>query len=436
MPSTYNLPKAPPDWTIEDVNRYQKLDFYIANLSAKYFPKWKTYSKFTKQQKWQQNMGNTMRGVAVEPSPIGRQMFFPNAITTTPKKDVFAQLERKEEAIVRRHYAESRQFSFLPSFTDFRRDQIPSAMTDITQQIACSEDFFIRSFLFHRAPFVYLCGRVNRAGTPFTEPGALIAAPSGDGSDDGSTGKTTAFLQACIAELSNGGRNTLGFKSFNQLLNISRFDLQLPAFEGMNNASPADNEALKGNYLAVGSGEVYSNLTFDDHVVSYKNAQMDLIHSEFSGKILGSTLFRPERFPLHIAADGTFPAPQTYESNPNAYNYGETIPNPAYVNAPVGVMFWLAYEAAKTLDVGPAPSDFVGGKMDASRFNKLAWNGEVKITDNVLVNLGTQAAPVLDTNKHGEVVQLISAANYGAVSINRRHCIPVLYQRWRPSDAA
>lgn len=433
MPSTYNLPKAPPDWTIEDVNRYNKLQFFLANLSSKEFPKWKTYSKFTKSTPWQQNQGSIMKGVKVEPTPVGRQMFFPNAITTTPKKDVFAQLERTEQAFVRRHYAESRQFSFLPSFQDFRKEQIPSAMQDITQQIACSEDFFIRSFLFHRAPYVYLCGRTGPSAS-FPEAGQLIAAPSGDGSDDGSTGKTTAFLQQCMAEMANGGKNNAGFKSFNQMLQISRYDLQIPAFEGMNNGSPADNEAIKGNYLCIGSGEVYSNLTFDDHVVSYKNAQLDLIHSEFSGKVLGSCLFRHERFPLHIAADGTFPAPQTYEANSDAYNYGETIPNPAYVRAPFGVLFWMGAEPCKTLDVGPAPADFVGGKMDASRFNKLAWNGEVKITDNVLVNLGTVAAPLLDTNKYGEVVQLISATNYGALSLNRRHCIPMIYARTRPQD--
>lgn len=434
MPSTYNLPKSPPDWNIEDQNRFQKLQFYLANLSAKYFPIWKTYSKFVKSTPWQQNMGSTMRGVTVEPTPIGRQMFFPNAITGPAKRDVFAQMERIEEALVRRHYAESRQFSFLPSFQDFRKEQIPTAMKDITQQIACAEDFFIRSFMFHRAPFVYLCGRTFVTGSPFPEPSGLIAAPTGDGSDDGTTGKTTNFLLKCLAELSNGSKNTASFKSFNQMLNISRFDLQLPAFEGMNNGTPADNEAIKGNYLAIGSGEAYSNLGFDEHVLSYKNLQMDLIHSEFMGKILSNIMYRPERFPLRIASDGTFPAPQTYESNSAAYNYGETVPNPAYVNARYEVLFWMAAEACKTLDVGPAPADFVGGKMDANRFNKLAWNGEVKITDNVLVNLGTQATPILDTNKYGEVVQLISATNYGAISINRRHCIPMIYARWRPSD--
>ena len=434
MPSTYNLPKAPPTWEIEDVNRFQKLPYYLANLSAKIFPIWKTYSKFTGSVKWQQNMGTTMRGVRVEPTPVGRQMFFPNAITTTPKKDQFSQMEVYEEGLIRRHYAESKQFSFLPSFQDFRKEQIPTAMKDITQQIAIAEDFFIRSFLFHRSPFVYLPGRVKVSGSPFAEQAGLIAAPTGDGSDDGSTGKTTAFLQQCIAELSNGAKNTLSFKAMNALLQISRHDLMLPAFEGMNNGSPADNEAIKGNYVIVGSGEAYSNLSFDEHILSYKNLQMNLLNSEFAGKVLGSLIFRPERFPLRIASDGTFPVPQVYETNPSAYNYGQTIPNPSYVNAPVEVAFYLAGESCKTLDVGPAPADFAGGKMSVDRFNKLAWNGEVRLTDNVLVNLGTAASPVWDTNKYGEVVQLISATNYGAISVDRRQCIPVIYNRWRPSD--
>lgn len=434
MPSQYNLPKFPPTWQVEDVNRFQKLPYYLANLAAKLFPIYQTYSKLVKSVKWQQNMGTTMRGVRVEPTPVGRQMFFPNAITTTPKKDVFSQMETYEEGLVRRHYAESKQFSFLPSFQDFRKEQIPSAMKDITQQIAISQDFFIRSFLFHRSPFVYLPGRVFTATSPFAAQRGLIAAPTGDGSDDGSTGKTTAFLLQAINELSTGSRNTLTFKAMNTVLQIARNDLMLPAFEGMSNGAPADNEAIKGNYVIVGSGEAYSNLSFDPHILNYKNLQMNLLNSEFTGKVLGSIVFKAERFPLRIAADGTFPAPQTYETNSSSYNYGQTIPNPDYVDAPYEVAFFMAGEAAKTIDVGPPPADFASGKMSADKFHKLAWNGEVRITDDVLINYGTAATPQWDTNKYGEVVQLISAANYGAVSIDRRQCIPIVYARWRPSD--
>ena len=434
MPSQYDLPKYPPTWQVEDVNRFQKLPYYLASLSAKYFPVYQVWQKLVQSVKWQQNMGTMMRGVRVEPTPVSRSMFFPNAITTTPKKDVFSQMEVYEEGLIRRHYAESKQFSFLPSFQDFRRDQIPTAMKDIASQIAISQDFFIRSFLFHRAPFVYLPGRVFQTGSVFADAAGLIAAPTGDGSDDGSTAKSTAFLQQATAELSNGARNTLTFKACNALLRIATSDLMLPAYEGMQGGAPADNEVIKGNYVIVGSNEAFANFSFDPHILSYKPLSMNLVNSAFSGKILGNIVYKTERFPLRIAEDGTFPAPQTYETNPSAYNYGQTIPNPAYVAATFEVAFFMAAEAARVIDVGPAPSDFASGRMSADKFHKLAWNGEVRLTDDILINYGTAAAPQWDSNKHGEFVQLISAVNYGAISVDRRQCIPIIFRRMRPSD--
>jgi len=60
------------------------------------------------------------------------------------------------------------------------------------------------------------------------------------------------------------------------------------------------------------------------------------------------------------------------------------------------------------------------------RFNSLNWNGEVRITDDVLVNYGSGN---LDTNKYGEYLQLIADTTLGIIANTPRYLVPVLYRR-------
>lgn len=424
MPAIYNLPRANNMWDQQEVDRYNKLPFYLAMQQAKFYPQWFVYNKLYGTIDWQPNMGSTMKGVVLEPSPIARQFFNPNPITQSPKKDIFSQYERTNQAVIRRHLFESPQFHFLPSFQDFRKKQIQSAQKDIGQQVTTADDQFARGYMFHYSPYVWVCGKLKDA-----DGFELVSAPIGDPSDDGSTGKTTAWLQATVAKIGNtrdGG--TMGLKNFAKLLSVFRNDIQAPAFEGMVN-TPKDNETIKGNYVFVGDGEVYQNLTFDNHVLTYKDLNRDLLNNEFSGMILGKIVFKAERFPLRIDVDGTTPAPQSYVAgDANAFNLYETIPNSAYVNCPFGAGFMCGDAAYEKINVGPPPSEFAGGKISEEKFNKLFWNGEVRVTDNVLVNYGNN---VLDTNKYGEYLQLISSVVHGIIPLNRRHFVPSIYRRWR-----
>jgi hypothetical protein len=423
MPSQYNLPITQAPWSEQDVNLYNKLPFYLALQQAKHFPEWATYNKLLGTTPWQPNQGTTMKGVIVEPTPIGRQFIYPNPITQQAKKDVFTQLERTNEAVIYRHKFESQQFNFLPSFQDFRKKQIKTAQADIDRQIIWADDVFARTTMFDLSPYMFISGKAIDANGDFE----VIPAPSMLSNDDRTIGKSTAFMQYACSLVGNNKGN-LSLKVMNKLLSIMREDIQAPAWEGMVN-TVKDNETIKGRYVIVGSDEAFSQLTFDEHILNFKPLNMNLLNDEFSGVLFDRLAYKVERFPLRVAADGTFPVPQLYVGGDSgAYNLYETVPNPDYVNAPFEIAFIMGANPYDKINVGPPPAEFAGGRISEEKFNRLFWNGETKITDDVLVQI---SSGVVDTNKYGEELQIISALVFGMIPVNKRYCMPVLYRRWR-----
>lgn len=430
MPASYDLPRTNQLWDEQDINLYQKLPFYLASLEAKYFPQWNTWQKMFGTVKWQPNMGNIMRGTRLEPSPKGRVMFFPNNITTAPKKDVISVRDYSQEARIKRHLYESPYFNFNPSFADFLKNQIKFAMEDITSQISYGNDVFIRTDIFYKSPYVFISGKpLSAAGDGF-DGNELVAAPTADGNDAGNAAasKTTAWLQQAAAYVGNNPGNC-GYKVVKKLISIMGEDIQAPCFEGMA-AMPKPNETIKGKYVLIGSNEAFEYLSFDQFILDNRPLAMNVLNEEFSGSIGSKLVWKSERFPLRMKADGTFPVPQVMEGNEDAYNYGETVPNPDYVNAPFEWAFILGADAYRSIQVGPPPKEFANQSMSEQKFSKLSWNGEVRLTDDLIINYGENR---LDTNKYGEFVQLISDTTHGIIPVNRRFVIPVLYRRTRVS---
>src|SRR5438552_3628948 len=120
MPVLYDLPEYLIANNIEDVNKFQKLPFYLAMNQSSMFPKWNVYNSLFGKISWQPNMGTTLRGVKAEPTPVGRALFYPAEVTSIPNKDIFETTESAEDATLKLHDFDSNQFHFLPSFQDFR----------------------------------------------------------------------------------------------------------------------------------------------------------------------------------------------------------------------------------------------------------------------------------------------------------------------------
>ena len=63
--------------------------------------------------------------------------------------------------------------------------------------------------------------------------------------------------------------------------------------------------------------------------------------------------------------------------------------------------------------------------MSMKKFNSLDWSGTVRLTDNLLVNYGSNN---LDTNKWGEWLQLIADTTMGLTPKTARNMVAIVYR--------
>ena len=405
-------------WNEMERDLYNSLPYSMTEMQLKYFKTWDIWSKLTGSIKWTPNMGALMKRVSKEPSPHIRQFFFPQAVCSLPKKDVIMVRERSVEGAVSYHNFESPIMEFCPSFRDFLKDHVSRTVKDISEKMARANNIFIRGYIFHQSPYVMLANKVD---------GEVVAAPMGNGDAAGLTGKSTAWLQSVLPLVGNPGN--LSVNTINLATNIMETDWRIPALEGSN--APTGDNAVNGRYGLIQSGESFNQFIYDPWVLENIDINLNVITNGWKGDLFGRVMSKLEDMPLRIAADGTFPAPETVELNPDAFNYGESIPNPAYVNAPFEVAFLMGYgKGYSTIEVGPPPKEFANGMPDG--FGKMFWNGELIITKNINVPCLDQDNNVVpDTNKYGKYLQIISAATYGCIGEQKRSVLPIIFKRWR-----
>jgi len=412
-------------WSQEDVNKFQKLPFYLAKTQVDLMEDYSIWSKFTGSIKWKPNMGTTMRGVRKTPSPNLRQFAFPNPITGTPKVDVVALRDTSVDEVVYSHHFESQMMNFLPDFQDFMNTNVEDTRTDIQKKITRFNDVFIRGKVFHRSPYVWIPNRTTDL------QGEGVQAPySADGNDAGTTGKTTAWIQARVAELGQPGN--LSMDTLSRLLPFMSTSIGAPVFQGSN--KPGNSGGLTGKYCLVCSDEAYSRFAFDPYLKANRAIDLNIVTAGFTGDIFGRITCKLEDKPIRIAADGTFPAPETIEMNPAQPNYGETVPSPLYTeisNAPYEVAFLVGARGYNSIDVGPPPSAFAGKGLPEG-FGRMTWNGEIQVTKDIQVPCIMEDGTVrYDTNKYGKYLQLISWLTLGCVAVQPRYIVPIIFKRIR-----
>jgi hypothetical protein len=426
-------------WTQQDINLYNTLPFYLVKMQLKYFKNFSIWPDFCGKVKWQPNMGPIMRQVSKEPSPNIRQFAFPNAVCSVPLKDIMDVRERTVDAQVLRHRFESMVLNFCPSFRDFLKDHVDRTNMDIVEKIARFHNVFIRGNVYVQSPYVMLPNRADGKAELTTAP-TDIPTDTFDSVNQRTTftanatpvngAKDMNWMQAQFPLIGNPGN--LSLNTVNLSLNIMETDLRIPPFFG-DGQPQGDNAPLSGKYVLVTSGEAYNQFIYDPFFLSYKALNLDMITAPFKGSLFGRITCRLEDLPIRISLDGSFPTPEVRELNPNAFNYGESVPNPNYTSAPYEVAFLVGYGdgAYDTIEVGPPPKDFAGNGMPKG-FGNMFWNAETIITKNLLTTcLDSNGNTVVDTNKYGEFLQIIAQGTFGIVGKQKRGILPIIFKRWR-----
>lgn len=428
MPVSVNMPRCAGLWEEQDVNLYNAYPYFIAANQYQTNQYWGVWDKVTGTIPWEPNMGTVLKGVNVEQTPVSRQILVANPYTQLPMKDVISQRERVEQETLYRHNFESPLIHWLPSFKDWRQNQMDPAVKDISRQITISQDQFYRGKIFEKSPYVWICGAAPElTSAPI---GQLTTAMTGVDS------KNLAWLATTLATIAAGVAGTLSLRQVYKIFQSATNDLDIPPGEGASNM-PKDGQGYQGKWVLVTSTDAAGNWVDDPYLKTMKPLDLDTPHDGFFGDLFGNIRIKYERWPLRFKTVAgqtpiSIPAPQTYETNPAAVNYGETIPNPAYVQAEYEVAWFMGAESYRTVKVGPPPKEFSSGRMSVAKFNKLQWNGEARVTDNVLRQcLDINGATVLDTNKYGELLQIIADAVFGIVPLQRRYCVPILFRRTR-----
>lgn len=441
MPVFYNQPAVFGNATVEDVNKFNALPFFLVRNEVAQFPTWSVFDQLYGDIDWQANQGNTMKGVTAQRSPVSRSFFFPNAITTVPNKDVYTVTESVEQTQLYMHDYESFQFSFLPSFVVFWKNYLQFANTDIVRQIAVSNNQFIETNMWYNSPYYYLCGS---AGLQYGAPVAM-----GNDAGTAASSKTRTWL----VNTTNGaagvqGINTAGLRLrdvFNAFMALQE-DLAAPPFNGAKNM-PKDNEGLKGKYVVLLSSEDFLNFTFDPDVLNKLQGlapcDLNLLFNDFKGLLFGFLTCKINKYPVRynvadvadpngnvIYPAGTPIAPEVFDATDNKWK-----PNPYYtsrVTAPFTISWILGADRAKTVKVGPPPKEFAATSMAAKKFYAMRWNGEVQLTDQVLI---FDANNVPSLNNYGKQLKFISELTHGYLEGERRNGFPILSRRTRPQNA-
>jgi hypothetical protein len=414
MPAQYDLP-AVFNQGIEDIEKFNRLPFYLVKNEVELFPQWNIWDQLFGDVSWQQNEGDTMKGVRPEPSPVGRTLFYPRTVISgEPNKDVFEVYESTEIAQVKWHQYESKQFYFVPSWRDFRDNQLNYNHKDIVRQVQNGNNSFIRTVIWDRSPTVFLAGT------------GLVNSPVGEGNvtQTAVNSKTATWLIGNIPNI----KSNLSLRVVQNAATVMSEDLNAPFFEGAKNM-PQPNEVLKGKYVLLMTTEDWLQFPWDTSTNALKSINLDLIFQGFRGSLFDMVTSRMDRWPLRFGDDGLFVQPQLTQVGTN-----KTRPNPNYTDITLskyGVAFLIGAAGYRTIRVGPPPRDFTG--LSADKFYKMRWNGEIRLTDQFLIKRGTIAGGDFDAevNDDGRFLKLKGTCTHGILPAEVYNVMPILYKRTR-----
>ena len=404
---------------------YNRLPFYLMEAQAQNRKRFTTWAKLFPKINWKPNMGDTMRTVVSEPTPVLRQTAFPELLRTLPKTDIVSYRERKVDALLHHQDFVSPAFYFEPEFIDFLR-HIDTNIENIDQQIAIFEDMYYRLNVFSAAPYVWVAGQ------------GLQVAPTVQMNDDldATNSKTTAWMQSMAVLLSGSQKGYLSFEELFKAMNAFEQQVGATPYTGTG-LSAGDSKALNQKFLLVLSGEAWNNFIDDPWLLQNRPLNMNIVTENFMGDLWGRLTCKIERFPWRWKLDAnlspTFPAPENWEVNPDQENYGQTVPNPEYAKIADGcqdeIAFLIGGPSYDIIDVGPPPPEFTRS-LSTGDAVKMNWNGKAylnRLFPTYCKN--SEGETVQDINSFGRYVRAQATTAVGIRATCARNVMPILFKR-------
>ncbi len=367
-------------------------------------------------------MGDTMRTVAAEPTPVMRQEAYPELLGIIPKTDVISYRERTIDSKPYWQDFVSPHYSFYPEFTDFMK-HVDRNQENINKQISVFEDVFYRSRVFHAAPYVYVVGV------------GLVPAPTGIPSADGSTGKSFGWISAQLTALQGVPQGYLSFQAIFKALNAFEQEVGGTPFEG-SGLPKGDSNPLNEKFCLITSGETWNNFVDDPWLKENRPLNMDVVTDTFKGDLWGRVRCKLERYPLRYKTDNnntpSMPDPEIAELDSVRDDFGRTKPNPDYArpqNSPFEVAFLVGGNSADIIDPAPPPSEFVRS-LDQGAAIKMNWNGKVWMNKDFLVPCKDANGNVTyDFNSWGRYLRLQATLQVGIRLLNAHNVLPIIFKR-------
>ncbi len=409
-------------WTQQELGLYNKLPFWLDSAQTQFRNRWATWPKLLDSVDWKPNMGDTMKRVMVEPTPVMRQFTNPSLLRVAPKTDVIAVRERTATAQIYWQDFISPHFNYLPSFQDFMKGNIAPSMDNLNKQMAIFEEQFYRTYIWNWAPFVYVCGV------------GLVQAPPGSTSadDTAQTGKYGQWLASeVLSKIPTDGY--LSFKDIYRAKSMGTDDIGMTPYEGTG-APGGDSAPLNEKFCLVQSSQSWNSLIDDPWLKENRPLNMNIVNGVYKGDYFGNVTSKIERYPIRMAVDNDFipsyEAPEVIQLNPTADDYGRTYPNPGYARisgSPYEVSFLVGGQSFSKIRVGPPPADFAK-PLDGREMN---WNGKAYMTKQFAVPcLAADGTTVtFDLNSFGRYLRIQGSLSLGIVGDNKFNVLPIVARR-------
>lgn len=415
MPTFTDLADLARAYDVQNQAELSKYDVFFVLNSIKRHQLKQCWNYFLADKRWQPNMGPTMQGVRIEPTPVVRQFFRPAAITARANKDIFDQQEAQERATVRWHKYHSLQMYFLRNFQDFISDQIKPAQSDIDDKIIYGNELFLRTALWDRAPMLYVC---KQNGDP------LVVAPNSGPPAYAADPKAQNWIAQQIADCDS----RLTPEIMDGIYNTAKEEMGIFPMDGAGAMAkmPKENDPMEGKFAVLLSSEAYGQLKWTPGFDKLRAITDDVLHKRFMGALFGDLNVKAESLPIRFGEDGTVPAPQVVEAGTK-----EMVPGPLYAKiagSPVEIGWFIGGDVASAIEIGPPPRDF-GGGASARKISGMQWNGKTRITDEILHFDAVQNVYEYNTDK--EYLQIRGTATHALLPKRARNILPFMFRRTR-----